>query len=249
MTEKVRVGVAGLGFVGAATVRLIRQHSHLLSLRSKKEIQVTAVSARDSVKSRGFSMDGLKWYDDPIALAKDENIDVVVEAIGGAEGVAKELVELAITNGKHVVTANKALIAQSGVYLAQKAEKAGVTLAFEAAVAGGIPIIKALREGLSANEIDGVYGILNGTCNYILTSMRESGGEFEDVLEEAQKLGYAEADPSFDVDGIDTAHKLAILSSIAFGMKVDFDAVFVEGIRHVTSLDIEFAEELGYRIK
>ena len=249
MTEIVRVGVAGLGVVGAATVKLLRQHSHLLRLRSKKNIKVTAVSARDSLKNRGFSMEGLKWYDDPTALAKDENIDVVVEAIGGASGVAKDLVELAIINGKHVVTANKALIAQSGDSLAQKAEQAGVTLAFEAAVAGGVPIIKALREGLSAYDIDGVYGILNGTCNYILTAMRESGREFDNVLEEAQELGYAETDPSFDVDGIDTAHKLAILSSIAFGMKIDFDAVFVEGIRHITSLDIEFAEELGYRIK
>jgi len=247
--EKVRVGVAGLGFVGAATVKLLSQHSNLLKLRSNKDIQVIAVSARDRLKSRGFSMDGLTWHDDPRTLAKDKNLDVIVEAIGGASGIAKELVELSISNGKHVVTANKALIAESGFNLAQKAEKAGVTLAFEAAVAGGIPIIKALREGLSANDIDGVYGILNGTCNYILTSMRESGREFEAVLEEAQKLGYAEADPSFDVNGVDTAHKLSILSSIAFGAKVDFDSVFVEGIRHITSLDIEFAEELGYKIK
>ncbi len=249
MTETLRVGVAGLGFVGAATVKLLQSQAPLLRLRCTRDILVTAVSARDKSKDRGISMEGIKWHDNPSDISSDENVDLVVETIGGSDGVAKEVVEKAIANGKHVVTANKALIAQSGTILAEDAEESGVALAFEAAVAGGIPILKALREGLSANRIDGVYGILNGTCNYILTSMRETGKEFEEVLQDAQKLGYAEEDPSFDLDGIDTAHKLAILSSLAFGLKIDFGAVHVEGIRHITLLDIEFAQELGYRIK
>ena len=249
MTKTLRVGVAGLGFVGAATVKLLQNKAPLLRLRSTRDILVTAVSARDKSKDRGISMEGIKWHDNPLDISNDEHVDLVVETIGGSDGVAKEVVEKAIANGKHVVTANKALIAQSGTILAEDAEQSGVALAFEAAVAGGIPILKALREGLSANRIDGVYGILNGTCNYILTCMRETGKEFEEVLQDAQKLGYAEEDPSFDLDGIDAAHKLAILSSLAFGLKIDFGAVHVEGIRHITLLDIEFAEELGYRIK
>ena len=249
MTKILRVGVAGLGFVGAATVKLLQNQAPLLRLRCTRDIFVTAVSSRDKAKDRGISMDGIKWHDDPLDISNDENVDLVVETIGGSDGVAKEVVEKAIANGKHVVTANKALIAQSGTILAKDAEQSGVALAFEAAVAGGIPILKALREGLAANRIDGVYGILNGTCNYILTCMRETGKEFEEVLQDAQKLGYAEKDPSFDLDGIDAAHKLAILSSLAFGLKIDFSAVHVEGIRHITPLDIEFAEELGYRIK
>ena len=249
MTKTLRVGVAGLGFVGAATVKLLQNKAPLLRLRCTRDILVTAVSARDKSKDRGISMEGIKWHDNPLDISNDEHVDLVVEAIGGSDGVAKEVVEKAIANGKHVVTANKALIAQSGTILAEDAEQSGVALAFEAAVAGGIPILKALREGLSANRIDGVYGILNGTCNYILTCMRETGKEFEEVLQDAQKLGYAEEDPSFDLDGIDAAHKLAILSSLAFGLKIDFGAVHVEGIRHITLLDIEFAQELGYRIK
>ena len=249
MTKTLRVGVAGLGFVGAATVKLLQNKAPLLRLRSTRDILVTAVSARDKSKDRGISMEGIKWHDNPLDISNDEHVDLVVEAIGGSDGVAKEVVEKAIANGKHVVTANKALIAQSGTILAEDAEQSGVALAFEAAVAGGIPILKVLREGLSANRIDGVYGILNGTCNYILTCMRETGKEFEEVLQDAQKLGYAEEDPSFDLDGIDAAHKLAILSSLAFGLKIDFGAVHVEGIRHITLLDMEFAQELGYRIK
>jgi homoserine dehydrogenase len=182
-------------------------------------------------------------------MAADPEIDVVVELIGGAEGIARTVVETALARKKHVVTANKALMAEHGTVLAAKAEAAGVALAFEAAVAGGIPIIKTLREGLAGNKLSRVYGILNGTCNYILTTMRESGREFAEVLAEAQKLGYAEADPSFDIDGIDTAHKLAILASVAFGRPVDHAGVFTEGIRHVSRLDIDFAQELGYRIK
>lgn len=249
MTKTLRVGVAGLGFVGAATVKLLQNKAPLLRLRCTRDILVTAVSARDKSKDRGISMEGIKWHDNPLDISNDEHVDLVVETIGGSDGVAKEVVEKAIANGKHVVTANKALIAQSGTILAEDAEQSGVALAFEAAVAGGIPILKVLREGLSANRIDGVYGILNGTCNYILTCMRETGKEFEEVLQDAQKLGYAEEDPSFDLDGIDAAHKLAILSSLAFGLKIDFGAVHVEGIRHITLLDIEFAQELGYRIK
>jgi homoserine dehydrogenase len=182
-------------------------------------------------------------------MAADPEVDVVVELIGGAEGVARGVVETALDHGKPVVTANKALMARHGTELARRAEAKGVALAFEAAVAGGIPIIKALREGLAGNRFTRIYGILNGTCNYILTTMRESGREFGDVLAEAQKLGYAEADPSFDIDGVDAAHKLAILTSAAFGSEVDFTGVHVEGIRHITALDIEYADELGYRIK
>ena len=192
---------------------------------------------------------GLRWYEDPVALASDPAVDVIVETIGGSEGPARALVEAAIAAGKPVVTANKALLAVHGAALAAAAEERGVALAFEAAVAGGIPVIKALREGLSGNRISRVAGILNGTCNYILTQMRERGREFADVLADAQKLGYAEADPSFDIDGIDAAHKLSILAALAFGRPVAFDAVYVEGIRRISALDIAFATELGYRIK
>jgi homoserine dehydrogenase len=194
-------------------------------------------------------LSGLRWYDDPVALAHDPAIDVVVEVMGGSDGPALSLVRAALAAGKPVVTANKALLAVHGAELAAAAETSGAALAFEAAVAGGIPVIKALREGLSGNRISRVVGILNGTCNYILTDMRERGREFADVLAEAQKLGYAEADPSFDVDGIDAAHKLAILAALAFGRPVAFDAVHVEGIRGISALDIAFAGDLGYRIK
>jgi homoserine dehydrogenase len=207
------------------------------------------VTARDRGRDRGVPLGGLRWYDDPVALAADEGIDAVVELIGGAEGAARAVVEAAIAARKPVVTANKALIAVHGARLAALAEQVGVPLAFEAAVAGGIPVIKALREGLAGNRLSGVAGILNGTCNYILTTMRERGREFAEVLAEAQKLGYAEADPSFDVDGIDTAHKLAILAALAFGRPVAFEAVHVEGIRQISALDIAYAGELGYRIK
>jgi homoserine dehydrogenase len=192
---------------------------------------------------------GLRWYDDPVALAADPNLDVVVELIGGSEGPARALVEAALRARRPVVTANKALLAVHGAAIAELAEAEGVPLAFEASVAGGIPAIKAIREGLAANRILRVAGILNGTCNYILTTMREHRREFAEVLAEAQRLGYAEADPSFDIDGVDAAHKLAILAALAFGRPVDFGAVHVEGIREVTALDIALAEELGYRIK
>jgi homoserine dehydrogenase len=244
-----RIAVAGLGTVGAGTVRLLQTHRDLLAQRCGRAIEVTAVSARDRGRDRGIDLTASAWRDDPLELALDPQVDVVVELIGGAEGVARSLVESALANGKHVVTANKALLAHHGSELAREAERAGLTLAYEGAVAGGIPIIRALREGLAANAIQRVYGILNGTCNYILTAMRQTGREFAEVLAEAQRLGYAEADPAFDVDGIDAAHKLSILTSLAFGCETDFAGVHVEGIRHVSAIDIAYAEELGYRIK
>jgi homoserine dehydrogenase len=249
MKDDLNIGVAGLGTVGSGLVRLIQQQQELLARRCGRGLNITAVSARDRNKDRGVNLEDYTWYDDPVALATAEDVDLVVELIGGEEGAAKTLVETAIANGKHVVTANKALIALHGTALAEAAETAGVSLQYEAAVAGGIPIVKALREGLAGNDIQRVYGILNGTCNYILTTMEKTGREFSDVLAEAQALGYAEADPAFDIDGIDAAHKLAILTSLAFGCRVDFDSVHVEGIRQISATDIRFAADLGYRIK
>ena len=201
------------------------------------------------MKDRGVKLSGFTWFDNPVEMALKAEADVFVELIGGSDGIAKDACIAAMKAGQHVVTANKALIAIHGSELARMAEQQSVALAYEAAVAGGIPVIKALREGLSGNHIESVHGILNGTCNYILTTMRETGRAFVDVLTEAQKLGYAEADPSFDIDGIDAAHKLAILTSVAFGTEVDFESVHVEGIRHVATEDIEYAGEFGYRIK
>ncbi len=249
MTRPLSVAIAGLGTVGAGVLTMLRQNADLIAARAGRPIAVTAVSARDRSRDRGVSLAGLRWFDDPVALAADAAADVVVEVIGGSEGHARQLVTAALEAGKPVVTANKALLAVHGAELAALAEARGVPLAFEAAVAGGIPVIKALREGLAGNRISRVAGILNGTCNYILTVMRERQREFAEVLGEAQKLGYAEADPSFDVDGIDAAHKLAILAALAFGRPVDFGSVHVEGIRGVSALDIAFAKELGYRIK
>ncbi len=249
MSEPLNIAVAGLGTVGAGTLKLLAQQARLLEQRAGRPIRVVAVSARDRGRDRGVSIDGIQWFDDPVAMAKAPNIDAVVEVIGGADGPAKAVCEAAIAAGRHVVTANKALLAHHGTALASAAEKKGVVLAYEASVAGGIPIIKALREGLAANNVKRVYGILNGTCNYILTNMRASRRDFGEVLAEAQKLGYAEADPSFDVDGIDTAHKLAILTAVAFGCQVNFAGIQIEGIRPVSALDIAFADELGYRIK
>ena len=249
MSRPVCVAVAGLGTVGAGVVNLLRANADIIAARAGRPITVTAVSARDRTRDRGVPVAGLRWYEDPVALAADPQVEVVVECIGGSDGPAKALVEAALAAGKHVVTANKALLAVHGASLASTAEAKGVALAFEASVAGGIPAIKAVREGLAANRIARVAGILNGTCNYILTTMREQKREFAEVLAEAQRLGYAEADPSFDIDGIDAAHKLAILAALAFGRPVDFGAVHVEGIREVSALDIALAEELGYRIK
>lgn len=249
MTDVLRIGVAGLGTVGAGTLAVLRDNGAALRARCGKALSVTAVSARDRTKDRGVDLDGIAWHDDPRALVRDPQVDVVVELIGGESGPALDVVSAALNAGKPVVTANKALIALHGGALAAVAEKNNVALSFEAAVAGGIPIIKALRESLAANHISRVYGILNGTCNYILTTMESTGRDFDDVLAEAQALGYAEADPTFDVDGIDTAHKLAILSAVAFGAPVDFSAVYTAGIRNVTAADIRHASELGFRIK
>jgi homoserine dehydrogenase len=244
-----RLAIAGLGTVGVGVVELLQRNADLLELRCGRRLVAGAVSARDRRRDRGLDLSAVRWFGDATALASDPEIDIVVELIGGADGIARTVVETALAHGKPVVTANKALMARHGTSLAKTAEAKGVALSFEAAVAGGIPVIKALREGLAGNRFTRIYGILNGTCNYILTTMRESGREFGEVLAEAQKLGYAEADPSFDIDGIDAAHKLAILTSVAFGSAVDFEGIHVEGIRHISALDIEFAAELGYRIK
>ena len=249
MTRPLCVGVAGLGTVGGGVLTMLRDNADIVAARAGRPIAVTAVSARDRTKDRGFLLSGLHWYDDPVALAGDPGVDVVVELIGGSDGPALALAKATISAGKALVTANKALLAVHGAVLARLAEEQGVALGFEAAVAGGIPVIKALREGLSGNRITAVTGILNGTCNYILTQMRERGREFSEVLADAQKLGYAEADPSFDIDGIDAAHKLAILAALAFGRPVAFEDVYVEGIRGISAVDIGFATELGYRIK
>ncbi len=249
MKDPLKIALAGLGTVGIATLKLLGTHKDLLVCRSGRPLVVTAVSARDRRRDRGISLEEFTWHDDPVHMARVAEADVVAELIGGAGDPARAVCEAAISCGKHVVTANKALLAHHGVTLARAAEEAHVTLAFEAAVAGGIPIIKALREGLAPNCLSRVYGILNGTCNYILTTMRESGRDFADVLQEAQALGYAEADPAFDIDGIDTAHKLALLTSLAFGTETEMRSVYVEGIRHVSAADISYANELGYRIK
>ncbi|MHC2108242.1 MULTISPECIES: homoserine dehydrogenase [unclassified Methylobacterium] len=248
MTVSYRIGVAGLGTVGASVVRMIaRRHDTLTA--SGLDIRVAAVSSRDRTRDRGLDLAGVTWFDDPVALARSGEIDCVVELIGGAEGPAKAVVEAALQAGKTVVTANKALLARHGAALAALAETNGVALAYEAAVAGGIPVIKTLREGLPGNAVARVYGILNGTCNYILSRMEREGLTFEACLKDAQALGYAEADPTFDVEGFDTAHKLAILTSLAYGTVIDADGVSVEGISRVQPLDLRMADELGYRIK
>ncbi|MCB9983134.1 MAG: homoserine dehydrogenase [Rhodospirillales bacterium] len=244
-----RLGIAGLGTVGAGVVKIIQEHAEILAKRCGRAIEITAVSARDVSKDRGVDVSGYDWVDDPVALAERDDVDVVVELIGGSEGAAKDLVEKALAGGKSVVTANKALLAHHGYALAKLAEDHGISLAYEAAVAGGIPIIKAMREGFAGNDVFAVYGILNGTCNYMLTAMRETGRDFDVILKEAQEAGYAEADPTFDIDGIDAGHKLALLAAIAFGTRPDFESLQIEGIRKITAEDIAHAEELGYRIK
>ena len=249
MSEPIKLAVAGLGTVGLGLIELLGKQTDLLAERSGRRIKIVAVSARDRFKDRGVDLSRFEWFDDPVDMARNAAVDVFVELIGGSEGSAKDACEAAIAAGRHVVTANKALIAEHGTDIAIAAEKSGVVLAYEAAVAGGIPIIKALREGLAGNRIMRLQGILNGTCNYILTTMRETGRSFDDVLSEAQELGYAEADPSFDIDGVDAAHKLAILTSVAFGTEIDFASVHIEGIRHIAAEDIEYAGEFGYKIK
>jgi homoserine dehydrogenase len=247
--DPLRVGIAGLGTVGAATIGILTRAANELSARAGRPIVVTAVSARSKGKDRGVDLTGIQWFDDPVEMACHVDIDVFVELMGGAEGVARQAVEAALDHGTAVVTANKALLAAHGPALARRAEDHGTVIAFEAAAAGGIPVIKALREALVGNEVTRVSGILNGTCNYILSRMEAEGLDFATCLKAAQQLGYAEADPTFDVEGFDTAHKLALLTALAFGTEVDGDAVYVEGISNVAPLDLEMAEELGFRIK
>ncbi|MDP3409187.1 homoserine dehydrogenase [Bosea sp. (in: a-proteobacteria)] len=248
-SKPLRIGLAGLGTVGASVLRILRRQENALSERCGRAIRVTAVSARDRTRDRGVDLGGLTWFDDPVDLARSPEIDCLVELVGGSEGPAKAAVEAALSAGKSVVTANKALLAHHGVALATLAEEKGVALAFEASSAGGIPIVKTLREALAGNTVTRLYGILNGTCNYILSRMELEGLTFEACLKDAQRLGYAEADPTFDVEGYDTAHKLAILTSLAFGTKIDAEAIHVEGISSITPLDLKMADELGYRIK
>ncbi|MFG1419086.1 homoserine dehydrogenase [Xanthobacter sp. V0B-10] len=244
-----KVGLAGLGTVGAAVIRMLERRAGDLAARTGRGIKVVAVAARDRTRDRGVDLSGVRWHEDPVALARDPGIDVFVELMGGADDPAKAAVLAALDLGRPVVTANKALLAKRGAELARRAEATGASLHFEAAVAGGIPIVKTLRESLSGNAVERVSGILNGTCNYMLTRMADEKLAFDTCLAEAQRLGYAEADPTFDIDGFDTAHKLAILTSLAFGTQVDADAIYVEGIRQLTLEDIEAADDLGYKVK
>lgn len=250
MSEIFKVAVAGLGTVGSGVVKLLREQRDVLLKRCGRLIELTAVADLNSARAEELNLPAsVAFYRDAREMVEKADADVIIELIGGADGIAYELCLSALNRDKNFVTANKAMIAHHGNELARLAEEHGVFFGYEAAVAGGIPIIKALREGLVGNRISEVYGILNGTCNYILTMMRETGRPFNDVLAEAQKLGYAEADPGFDIDGIDTAHKTCILGSLAFGMPIDLQALSVEGIRFITDADIAFAEELGFRIK
>lgn len=249
MTPPLRLGIAGLGTVGVGVVKILRQKANLLADRAGRPIVITAVSARSRDKDRGVVLSDYAWEDDPVALAQRDDIDVFVELMGGSEGTAKEATEAALAAGKDVVTANKALLAIHGHALALSAEKADSVIRFEAAVAGGIPVVKALTEGLAGNEITRIMGVMNGSCNYILTRMQSAGLTYDQVFEEASQLGYLEADPNLDVGGIDAGHKLAILSAIAFGTKIDFEGVELEGIQRITIEDIHHAADMGYRIK
>jgi len=248
MAKSLRVGVAGLGVVGASLIGLLRRQADALASRTGRAIALAGVSAR-SQRARGVDLTGVPFWPDPVALAREGDIDVFVELIGGADGPAYDAAKAALMRGLHVVTANKAMIAAHGLELARLAEAKGVALAFEASCAGGIPIVKTLREALAGNSVRRLYGILNGTCNYILSRMETDGLGFDACLKDAQRLGYAEADPSFDIGGLDTAHKLAILASLAFGAKIDAEAIHVEGIESITPADLAAADELGYRIK
>ncbi len=249
MANALKIGVAGLGTVGASLVRILQSRANALTVACGRPITVTAVSARDASKDRGILMDGIAWYADPVKLANSADIDVFVELVGGAEGAAEMSVRAALARGLHVVTANKALLSRHGVELAKLAEEKGRLLNYEAAVAGGIPVIKTLRESLTGNNFSRIYGIMNGTCNYILTRMEREGLSFADCLKEAQRLGYAEADPSFDIEGNDTAHKLSILTTLAFGCEISADKIYLEGITNISTEDIHAAADLGYRIK
>jgi len=249
MSTPFRLGVAGLGTVGASVIDILKRQENALSARCGRPVRVVAVSARDRSRDRGIDLSALRWFDDPVAMAQDPEVDCLVELMGGADGPAKAAVDAAIAAGKHVVTANKAMLSRHGLEQARAAERAGVALAFEASSAGGIPVVKTLREALAGNTVTQIAGILNGTCNYILTRMELEGLTFADCLKDAQALGYAEADPTFDVEGFDTAHKLSLLSALAFGTEIDADAIHVEGISKIAPLDLKMADELGYRIK
>jgi homoserine dehydrogenase len=249
MAEPLKVGLAGLGTVGTSVVRLLEQGRDKIRARCGRDIEVVAVSARSRSKKRDIDLKKFRWFADPVALARDPSIDVFVELMGGAGDPAKRAVETALASGKAVVTANKALLARHGQKLAALAERKKVALNFEASVGGGIPIIKTLREGLNGDAFTRIYGILNGTCNYILSRMEHDRLAFDEILRDAQRLGYAEADPSFDVEGYDTAQKLSILASLAFGTKLDPNAIYVEGISSITLADLDAADELGYRVK
>ncbi|WBU63067.1 homoserine dehydrogenase [Paracoccus aerodenitrificans] len=249
MSAPLRLGIAGLGTVGIGVVKIIQKHADLLAMRSGREVTITAVSARDRMKNRDADLSSYMWVQDPVELAQRDDVDIYVELIGGDAGVARDSVEAALKSGKDVVTANKALLALHGQELAEMAEAEGRVIRFEAAVAGGIPVIKTMTESLAGNKLGRVMGVMNGTCNYILTRMESAGLPYEAVFEEARQLGYLEADPTLDVGGIDASHKLAILSSIAFGTRVDFGAVEIEGIERVSIDDIRRAADMGYRIK
>jgi homoserine dehydrogenase len=249
MSDHLRLGIAGLGTVGTGVVKTIRQKAALLEERAGRPVTISAVSARTRDKDRGVSLSDYVWEDDPVVLATREDVDIFVELMGGSDGPAKAATEAALKAGKDVVTANKAMLAHHGQAMAELAEAQGRAIRYEAAVAGGIPVIKSLMEGLAGNEITRVMGVMNGTCNYILTRMQATGQGYNALFEEADKLGFLEADPNLDVGGIDAGHKLAILSSIAFGTQVDFDAVELEGIQSITLEDINHAADMGYRIK
>ena len=249
MTTPLRLGIAGLGTVGTGVVRIIATHADLIAARTGRQVVISAVSARDRTKNRDVDVSGFAWEPDPVALARRDDVDIFVEAMGGSEGPAKHATEAALAAGKDVVSANKALLAVHGHALAEAAEKAGRVIRFEAAVAGGIPVIKALTEGLAGNEVTRVMGVMNGSCNYILTRMENAGLPYETVFEEARALGYLEADPNLDVGGIDAGHKLALLAAIAFGTRVDFANVELEGIGSVTIEDIRAAADMGFKIK
>jgi homoserine dehydrogenase len=249
MTTPLRLGIAGLGTVGVGVVKIVQRQANLLAARTGRPIEITAVSARSKDKDRGVRLGHYAWEDDPVALAQRDDVDVFVELMGGEDGPAKDATEAAIASGKDVVTANKAMLAIHGQALAEAAEAAGKVLRFEAAVAGGIPVIKALTEGLAGNAVDRVMGVMNGTCNYILTRMDSAGLTYREAFDEADGLGYLEADPNLDVGGIDAAHKLTLLAAIAYGTRVDFDAIELEGIGAITIEDIRRAGDMGYKIK
>jgi len=249
IVKNLNIGIAGLGNVGEGVVNLLQENSGIIEEKLKRKITIKGVSAKNKNKQRNCNIDSYNWYDSPLDLARSKEIDVFIELVGGEDGVALEATKIALESGKHIITANKAMIANHGNFLMEKAEKRKLLLLFEAAVAGGIPIVKLLKESLASNSLTKIYGILNGTCNYILSSMETNSIGFDESLKEAQRLGYAEADPSFDVGGYDAAHKLSILSSLAFGSKIDFDSIPIEGIENISLDDIHAAKENGYKIK